>query len=257
MFWYADMPTQTGNWKSCNPRETGLPPRFKGLSGTDYGGQWASGWRAGPFNCGPDIRFTRKTNRIMTKMPRLIPIAKELLEQMYLVEDLPVTKVAELLDVAKSTVWHWLKDYGIPVKAPATQSEVRDGNGYIMVYMPGHHRANAVGRVKRSVLVWEKASGRPMPDDMMPHHANGVKDDDRPENIAAMTRVEHLRKHAKLREAATGTKSFDTRHRKLERAQAVEIRQRALAGEPTGALAVEFGVSPANISNIKYGRYWR
>ena len=44
---------------------------------------------------------------------------------------------------------------------------------------------------------------------------------------------------------------------KLLEPQACEIKRRVLAGEPGIALAREFGVTPAAVSQIKHGRKWR
>ena len=61
---------------------------------------------------------------------------------------------------------------------------------------------------------------------------------------------EHL---ASLRAAkANGGKPL-----KLTVEQAAAIKRRAVAGEPVAALAREFGVKPASVSDIKHGRSWR
>ncbi len=66
-------------------------------------------------------------------------------------------------------------------------------NGYQLVRMPGHRLANKHGCVMRSRLVWEETHGRLL-DGWHVHHLNGIKDDDRPENLAAMP----SRKHADM-----------------------------------------------------------
>ncbi|MCH8990540.1 MAG: HNH endonuclease [Acidobacteria bacterium] len=40
-------------------------------------------------------------------------------------------------------------------------------------------------------IVWEQTHGQTLPSDWVVHHLNGVKDDNRPENLAAMPRHEH------------------------------------------------------------------
>jgi hypothetical protein len=44
---------------------------------------------------------------------------------------------------------------------------------------------------------------------------------------------------------------------KLSRKQAGEIKRRAKAGEAAKALAIEFGVNPTLVSNIKHGKKWK
>lgn len=55
--------------------------------------------------------------------------------------------------------------------------------GYRMVRDPGHPRAHSNGYVHQHIIVAERALGRPMPDGAVVHHVNGVKDDNRPENL--------------------------------------------------------------------------
>ncbi len=68
-------------------------------------------------------------------------------------------------------------------------------HGYAEVLKPEHPRARKTGYVKRAILVWEEANGRPFPEGMEPHHKNLVKDDDRPENIEPKTHSKHMRDH--------------------------------------------------------------
>ena len=46
--------------------------------------------------------------------------------------------------------------------------------------------------VKRSRLVWEREHGKTLPKRWVVHHLNGVKDDDRPENLTAMPSKKHM-----------------------------------------------------------------
>lgn len=63
----------------------------------------------------------KRTNEILTaaeqdieaRFGRPIP---ELLRELYLDERLSQDKVGERLDVHRSTVYHWLKRYGIPTR---------------------------------------------------------------------------------------------------------------------------------------------
>ena len=54
--------------------------------------------------------------------------------------------------------------------------------------------------VHRARVVWEAANG-PLPPGHLVHHDNEVKDDDRPENLIAMTRSQHLKLHRSRQEA--------------------------------------------------------
>jgi len=65
--------------------------------------------------------------------------------------------------------------------------------GYIRVRDTSHPRAGQSGYVNEHILVWEGCHGRPLPRGWHVHHLNGVKDDNRPENLEAMPARDHLR----------------------------------------------------------------
>lgn len=63
--------------------------------------------------------------------------------------------------------------------------------GYVYVYNPEYHRANKNGYVSEHILNWEKAYQRKIPKGYLVHHLNGIKDDNRPENLIIMRKGEH------------------------------------------------------------------
>lgn len=57
-------------------------------------------------------------------------------------------------------------------------------NGYAFVRRPDHPRANKyTGRVREHTIVMEQKIGRYLLPDERVHHLNGVRDDNRPENL--------------------------------------------------------------------------
>lgn len=68
--------------------------------------------------------------------------------------------------------------------------------GYILVYKPEHLRANCDGYIRRGRLVLEEKLGRPLKLRHVAHHINGIKDDDRPENLGELSILEHELIHA-------------------------------------------------------------
>lgn len=72
--------------------------------------------------------------------------------------------------------------------------------GYVYEYAPDHPAAYKSGQRKGYVLqhrlVWERANGRLLQPDEVVHHINGVRDDNRPENLVAMTNSAHCAGHA-------------------------------------------------------------
>jgi hypothetical protein len=64
-------------------------------------------------------------------------------------------------------------------------------SGYVMLLRPDHPRANRDGYVLEHILVWEQAHGKPLPKGWIVHHLNGIKNDNRPQNLPAMPNKKH------------------------------------------------------------------
>lgn len=72
--------------------------------------------------------------------------------------------------------------------------------GYVRRKSPGHHRAEKhTSYVFDHILVAEKKIGRKLKRDECVHHINGIKDDNRQENIEVMTKSEHMSFHMRER----------------------------------------------------------
>jgi len=125
-------------------------------------------------------------------------ITKEILEELYCNQRLSTPQTAGILGICHSTVWNRLRHFNIPVRTSAEGNTCRLGRkgykktpeGYIKVILPNHPRA--VGRyVLEHILIWEQVHQKHLPKGWTIHHANGIKDDNRPENLIAMPRRRH------------------------------------------------------------------
>jgi hypothetical protein len=83
----------------------------------------------------------------------------------------------------------------------------KTNKGYVMEYHPDHPRANNRGYVMQHIIAYEKHTGTMVQEGFAVHHINGLKGDNRPENLALMTVGEHSTMHNLLRTHSEKTKS--------------------------------------------------
>lgn len=111
------------------------------------------------------------------------------------------------------------------------------GNGHLLV-----HR-----------IVWESVHG-PLPQGKEINHINGIKADNRIQNLEAVTHQQNM-----LHAYATGLKSnFGEKHpsHKLTEAQVRELRN--LKGVlPMKVLAARYGISRRNAADVAAGKTWK
>lgn len=82
--------------------------------------------------------------------------------------------------------WHW------------QGGRIRISCGYVLLRQPDHPNANINGYEFEHRLVMEEYIGRYLTPDEIIHHINGIKNDNRIENLRLMTRAEHMSLHKKL-----------------------------------------------------------
>lgn len=70
-------------------------------------------------------------------------------------------------------------------------------NRYVFLYKPSHPNARKDGKIKRGRLVMSEHLGRPLKNNEQVHHINGIKSDDRLENLVVLSHKEHSSLHTK------------------------------------------------------------
>jgi hypothetical protein len=90
------------------------------------------------------------------------------------------------------------------------------GSGYVEEYHPEHHRANKKGYALAHIVVYEKYYNIKVPEGYVVHHINGIKSDNRPENLLVLGVNEHHKLHSALTKDMMDSVLL-ARIRKLER----------------------------------------
>ena len=103
-------------------------------------------------------------------------------------------------------------------------------------------------------LVWFHLWGS-IPDGMTINHRNGVKDDNRPENLELATPSENMRHAVHVLGTASTARQWGEANAaaKLTTAEVGEIRRMRLAGMRLREVADKFGISIQHVSKIALG----
>ena len=136
---------------------------------------------------------------------RTLP-AETVLYELYITKNLSIRKIAAMLGCCSFTISSRLKGFGIHKESVVfNQQKIHLGDSnsrwrggrrkrrdYVAVKAPGHPYADGQNYVLEHRLVVEKVIGRYLRPFEKVHHKNGIKDDNRPENLQVVTPLEHL-----------------------------------------------------------------
>lgn len=103
-------------------------------------------------------------------------------------------EIGAKLGIRSNAVCQIARKNGFSIRDSFHQGVI-DRNGYRLVRRPDHPNADSKGYVPEHRLVAEQALGRFLLETEVPHHLNGVKDDNRPENISVMSDFDHRSLH--------------------------------------------------------------
>ena len=158
-------------------------------------------------NC---ANLNRRTSR------NKLPNDKAILRRLYWDEKMSMNRLGEMFNVGPGIVDARLKELGIVTRTQAegqllrgeknsgiNNPNYRNGrtqngpDGYVFILKPEHPKAKQ-GYVSEHLLVWEQSHGKQLPKGWLIHHLNGIKNDNRPENLEAMEVKTHVHLISKL-----------------------------------------------------------
>jgi len=141
------------------------------------------------------------------KKPK-IPLPIEKIKELYK-NNKTIKEISKIYNVGASTIKRRLKPFNL-IRSGAEANKIawktgkhkplygyswkggrKKHNGYVQIYIPGHPNANGK-YVLEHRLVMAKYLGRPLKAIEIVHHINGIRNDNRLENLAIVTRKTHF-----------------------------------------------------------------
>ena len=88
-----------------------------------------------------------------------------------------------------------VKRWGVPETRRRRAEAWFNGEGYLVTYQPNNPNARKDGSILQHRAVMAEVLGRPLKEHEIVHHRNGIRTDNRPENLELLTRATHPTGH--------------------------------------------------------------
>jgi len=138
------------------------------------------------------------------------PVTKEFLIREYIKKKRGACEIAKELGFGKTYLYSFLKQYNIPIRNMQEAGKLRRGkytginnftwkggrykdkSGYVLISHPSHPNSGSNGYIREHRFVMEKKIGRYLTPLEVVHHKNGIKDDNRIENLELVHQSKNL-----------------------------------------------------------------
>lgn len=140
-------------------------------------------------------------------------ISRDLIMDLYWKKEMSQKEIAFRLNVTDGAIRYWMRKWNVEIRTLAhpivkrqsafahsgpknrkwNGGKTRTPNGYVYIRDQAHvtNRRTRRGYIMEHIIVWEKHHKKDLPKNLDIHHLNGIKDDNRIENLHAMPSREH------------------------------------------------------------------
>ena len=176
-------------------------------------------------------------HRVFASRSKLDSLTPELLQDLHHTRGLRCDEIAAIYECHPSAVkrlakkWNMAKGRGCSKRRPRGPAchlwkggRRNDGQGYVMLRRPEHPMAQSNGYVYEHRLVMSEHIGRILEKGEEVHHINGIRDDNRPENLTVIKSGKHQKLHADhRREVWELRKRIETLESQLNPGQSLKV----------------------------------
>lgn len=158
-----------------------------------------------------DCKECRNLRMRVGKRPPKVIVSTKKLWNLWIGNGWNQKQIGEYLGCSQSYAGKIIEKHGLLTKENLELRECahrkKMDRGYVLVYRPQHYRSKRLGKrkgfVKEHILIAElEVIGRRLEGDERVHHINGVKIDNRPENLFVCGNREHKLIHCQLEKLA-------------------------------------------------------
>lgn len=166
------------------------------------------------LDCSPDTIARRlkdigcfrslEERREIANRKKRVPLDLKLVVKLYIEQKLTCLEIARRFKCSYNTIrralyqLNYLRSNSEAINVAYANGHRKSGRAeriirddYVYIWVPGHHLADGKGYVSEHRLAWEETHNRSLPKGWVVHHVNGIKADNRPDNLVAYPKSKH------------------------------------------------------------------